>query len=401
MKKFEINNLLNALVGLLIMSSFLACKKKKEDSPAPGDNTDPEVLSMVVIPADDAKIRYTGRIDFSNAKAPAYSFSGVSIMAKFSGVAIDVIIKDYGTGSATTTNYYDVLIDDHLKTVLMVNSTDTLYKISHTLTDGNHTIELFKRTEANVGKSSFKGFRIQKGKTLLTLPAVSSRRVEFIGDSFTCGYGDEASIAAPPSGNPNTGFHSVNENNYNAWGAVSCRALEAQYVCTAYSGRGMYRNNTGSTTGTVPSFYNNIHPDFSGTTWNTSNYVPDVVVIHLGTNDFAPEAMASPSMVDSTTFVDTYISFVNTIRSNYPSAHIICIRPNSMTDYYPVGFQSLTRITHYIQAIVNHFSSDPKVYYFALTPQLAPYGEDWHPSTATQQSMADQIVPFILTKTGW
>ena len=395
--KFNVKFIL--IITLLIVVS-LGCKKKKEEvSPTPVP--DPIDYSMIVFGADNNKIQYSGRIDFANPKSPEFSFPGISIKAKFTGPAIDVIIKDFSAGSSTTTNYYDVLIDGSVKKVLEVNSTDTLYKISASLTDATHTIELVKRTETSVGKSSFRGFRIRNGHTLLTLPAKSTKKIEFIGDSFTCGYGNEASILAPPSGNPTTGFHSVNENNNSAWGAIACRAIDAQYMCTAYSGRGIYRNNSGSLVGTLPSINNRIHADNSSPIWDFANYIPDVVVIHLGTNDFAPEGWAVPSMQDSALFVNAYINYVNTIRSNYPSAHIICVRPNSMTDYYPVGLKNLTRITNYHQAIVASFSSDPKIYYFALTPQNAPYGEDWHPSIATHQSMSNQIVPFIKLKTGW
>jgi len=383
-------------IPILVMS----CKKHKKDDTAPTPAaTD---TSMIYIDASNTNIQYSGRIDFGDPKAPKFWFPGISIKAKFQGPSLDIVMQDYATGGDQKTNYYNILIDNALYKVLQVNATDTLYTIARNLADATHTIEIFKRTESQVGASAFKGLRIQTTKTLLPPDPKPSRKIEFIGDSYTCGYGDEASIPAPPTGNPNTGFHSVNENNYKAWGAIIGRDLNAEYHCTAYSGRGMYRNNTGSTTGTLPSMYGNINPDDASTTWNMANYIPDVVVIHLGTNDFAPEQTSSPSMVDSTTFVNTYISFVSTLRGYYPSAKIICVVPNSETDYYPAGFKTLTRLTSYLHAVTNHFSgTDNNVFYFALTPQSPPYGEDWHPCAATQQSMATQIESFIKTNAGW
>jgi lysophospholipase L1-like esterase len=383
---------ISASIILTTFSGIFGCKKKKEENIVLIDT------SMILFTADNPNIQYTGRIDFANPKSPVYSFPGVSVKAKFQGNAIDVIIKDYGTGGATTTNYYNIMIDGAVSKVLMVNSTDTIYQAVRNLSDAEHTIEVFKRTESNVGKSSFRGFQLRAGKTLLSLPAASSRRIEFIGDSFTCGYGDEVS-----TNSPNTGFHSVNENNYTAWGALTCRTLSAQYMCTAYSGRGIYRNNNGSVSGTIPTFYNRVHPDYASPLWTLSNFVPDVVVIHLGTNDFAPEAWGTPSMVDSAQFVNAYISFVSTVRSNYPAAHIICTVPNGMSDGYPAGLQAYTRIKRYHHAIVDHHTGlgDTKVYYYALTTQNPPYGEDWHPSNATQLSMSNQITSFIQSVTGW
>lgn len=383
--------------SFLFSITLLSCKKDAAD---PNNSTID--TTMVFTNAENTFIQYSGRIDFSDPQSPTFWFPGISIKANFQGPSIDVVIRDNASGGAQTTNYYNVFIDNTLHKVLAVNSSDTLYKVARNLSDATHKIEIFKRTEAQVGSSSFRGFCLQINKSLVAPENLLSRKIEFIGDSYTCGYGNELSIAAPPTGNPNTGFHSVNENNYNAWGAIIARDLNAEYHCTAYSGRGLYRNNSGSTTGILPSIYNRINPDNSSSTWNTSTYVPDVIVIHLGTNDFAPEQTASPSMVDSTTFVDTYISFITTLRGYYPSAKIICIRPNSQTDYYPAGFKTLTRMTSYVKAVTDHFiGNDANVFYFALTPQSPPYGEDWHPSAGTHQSMATQIESFIQMKAGW
>jgi lysophospholipase L1-like esterase len=385
------------IFSLVASIVFISCKK---DSPAPTNSaTD---TTMAFTNAENPNIQYTGRIDFSDTKAPTFWFPGISIKANFEGPSIDVVIKDYALGGAQTTNYYTVLIDNAVYKVIEVNATDTLYRVARNLSDAVHSIEIFKRTEAQVGRSSFKGFCLQINKQLTAAGAQLTRNIEFIGDSYTCGYGNELSIAAPPTGNPNTGFHSINENNYNAWGAIIARDLNATYHCTAYSGRGLYRNNSGSTVGTLPAIYGRTNPDNASATWTTSNYIPDVVIIHLGTNDFAPEQTATPSMVDSTAFVDTYIDFITTLRGYYPTAKIICIRPNSETDYYPVGFKTLTRITSYMHAVTDHFiGNDANVFYFALTPQSPPYGEDWHPSAGTHQSMAIQIESFIRTKMGW
>jgi len=399
MKKFTF--LFICILSFLFL--IQSCKKKKTDEVVPPAVEEPTPVdtTMILVRANDPLIQYSGRIDYTNAFAPTYAYPGISIKARFQGPAVDVIIKDFGIGGATTTNYYEIIIDNIVQTPLKVNNTDTLYYITRSLTDAEHTIEVFKRTESSVGKSSFKGLRIRTGKTLLTLPEKPTRKIEFIGNSLTCGYGNEVSIAAPPAGNPNTGFHSVNENNYKAFGAITSRTLNAQYMCTAYSGRGMYRNNTGATTGTVPQFYGRIFPDAATPTWTPSLYVPDVVVICVGTNDFAPEAWATPSMLDSASFVDTYTSFVQTVRGNYPDAHIICVVPNSVSDYYPVGMKTRTRFTNYINAIDNNFSSDSKVHKMSINSQLPPYGEDYHPSAAEHQNMANVLVPFIKGVTGW
>jgi hypothetical protein len=352
------------------------------------------------IPANDPYFQYTGRIDFTNPKKPTFSYPGVSVKANFQGTTLTAIIKDYGSGSATTTNYFNVIIDGGTPIVLKTNNTDTLYTISTSLSDTDHTFELIKRTESSVGKCDFRGLKLGSGKALLSPSSRPTIRFEFIGDSYTCGYGNEVNI--PQGGNPNTGFHSVNENNYNAWGAIATRSMNAEYVCTAASGRGLYRNNTGSTSGTIPSVYDQIITDQSSPVWDHNNYIPNVIVMHLGTNDFYP--VSQGSAIDSAAFVSTYINFINKLRGYYPAACIICAVPNGLSDYYPEGANNYTHAKNFIKSIVDfmHTQGDNKVYNFIMTKQGTQgeaYGEDYHPSLQTHQIMASDLVTFVNTLT--
>ncbi len=377
---------------MMLLSS---CKK---NAPAPSNSAD---SSLIHVAANDPKIIYSGRFDFSDPTAPACWYPGSSIMAKFYGTSIDIGLFDLSTGTEDRANYYNILIDDKLYTVIRGNPYDSIYTIARNLSNEFHTIEIFKRTEALFGGAIFRGFYIQKNTVLFHHDKINSRKIEFIGDSYTCGYGDVVSIPAPPEGDPSTGFHSYNEDNYITWGAITSRDLKAEYHCIAFSGIGMYMNNNQSTSGTLPKIYNRSSPENASLTWDTHKFVPDVTVINLGTNDFAQERANPPHMVDSAAFVSTYINFVKKLRIYYPASKIICVVPNSVRDDYPQGYQMLTRMKSYIQAVVDNLSADQNVFYFELTTQTPPYGEDFHPSAATHQSMADQIEPFIKEKAGW
>ncbi|MFM7022828.1 MAG: GDSL-type esterase/lipase family protein [Flavobacteriales bacterium] len=350
------------------------------------------------IEADDANIQYMGRIDFSNPKAPAYTYPGVSISAKFNGTSVSAEIKDYGAGSATSTNYYNVFIDNVFVKVMKVTSSTTKYTLATGLANGTHTVLITKRTESSVGKSSFKGFYIEES-ALLTPDALPTKKIEFIGDSWTCGYGNEYEGAGA-----NTGFTSKNEDNYAAWGAITCRRLNTQYHCTAYSGRGMFRNNDGNKTTVIPNVYNRIFPDDASSSWNFNNYIPDVVVIHLGTNDFANEQTwaTNHSTMDSADYVSKYIGFISDIRTAYGSAtKIVCVNGSSISVWS--GFDQYNRWNNYLSAIYDHFQglSDNNVYKFKLVTQNAPYGEDWHPAKHEHVNMTNQIVPYLQQITGW
>ncbi|MCP4520911.1 MAG: SGNH/GDSL hydrolase family protein [Cytophagales bacterium] len=342
-----------------------------------------------LIPADNENISYMGRIDFTNEKYPSYSYPGITISTRFQGTSIQAVIKDFGLGGTTTTNYYNVIVDGELLHKIEVNKQDTLYTLATGLTDQEHTIEIVKRTESSVGKSSFGGFVIEGNELLpVQLPTL---KMEFIGDSWTCGYGNDISTTSP-----NTGFHSINEDNYKAWGYTLAKRFNAQYHCTAVSGRGLYRNNTGTTNGTLPQEWNYIHA--GNTTWDHSSYIPDIVFINLGTNDFFLETVSNPIDVDSAKYVSAYIDFIEDIREKYnATTKIVCVFGNSKSDYWPEGKQHLTRLRTYTNEVVNHFNleGDTNVYVFEQKTQDSPYGEDWHPTTHSHNLMAKEISSFV------
>jgi lysophospholipase L1-like esterase len=346
--------------------------------------------------ANDANINFVGRIDFSDEYAPEFAYPGVSIQAKFEGTGVDLIMKDYSTGAATTTNYYNIFIDESLDTIMEVNSTDTLYSITSTLAAGEHTIEVFKRTEGSVGRSAFKGFLIHGGG-IISPEALPELKIEFIGDSWTCGYGNELSLT---SAQTNTGFHSENEDNWKAWGADLSRRLNGQYVCTAISGRGLYRNNTGSRDGIIPVEYKRTIQGRAGN-WDYSQYIPHLIVINLGTNDLYPETLNSADLLDSANFVGMYKVFIDDLRSHYGNdTKIVCVFGNSKSDSWPPGLNHKTRLREYHTAVVDYYNGtgDDEVYLFEQATQAGPYyGEDWHPAAAEHTKMADEIESYLET----
>ncbi|MFL5729488.1 MAG: SGNH/GDSL hydrolase family protein [Cytophagaceae bacterium] len=348
------------------------------------------------ISADDPKIKYTGRIDFSNPKAPRFAWSGVSIKASFQGSHCEVLLNDYASGEAPTgeanANWFNLIIDNKkIQVVKCQKDGKQIYKVE-ALSDSVHTIEIFKRTEALIGEADFRGFILGKDKKLLDLPAAAqTRKIEFIGNSITCGYGNEGA-------DKDCKFSASTENNYMAYGAITARNLNAEYVAVPFSGKGLYRNYDESTDETMPMLYDRIFASNPDIKWDFKKYTPDVVVINLGTNDFAH------SNPDSAIWVQTYIKFIGTIRSNYPNAHIICLNGSMMNDSWPQGTKSLSTIKKFLKAVITQMNDkgDNKVYMFSLSPQGSlGYGCDWHPNVAQHKKNAAELTAFIKTKTGW
>jgi len=346
--------------SILVVSFFSSCSQQKID-------------------ANDPNIYYTGRIDFSDPKVAKFAWPGTSVKAKFEGKKCAVKLNGYG--------YYNILVDGEIK-VVEIKGRDTTYTIE-SLNGGAHTIEVFKRTEGFVGNGEFKGFELEHGKKLLPVEKLK-HRIEFIGNSITCGYGNEGESEF-------CHFTPITENHYMAYAAITARSLKAEHHVVAFSGKGLTRNYDMTTTETMPDLYDRIFPFEPTIKWDFNKWTPDAVVINLGTNDFAH---TNP---DSTEWVNAYLNFIKTIRSHYPQAYIFCTNGPMANDKWPEGHQALTILKKYINAVVEkaQANGDTKIASFFYTSQAPPFGCDYHPSVKTHQKMADELTPFIKQKLNW
>ncbi len=347
------------------------------------------------IPASDSNFIYLGRIDYSNPNALHFIHTGVSIRFCFEGSTCVVHLKNkskgkYADGSFYK-NYYSVLVDGGKPQVFAVSNEDDKIKVNG-LGKGVHEVVVFKRTEALVGEGIFEGVEIEKGKRLLQITERNKRKIEFIGNSITCGYGNEGTSRDCP-------FSPETENAYMAYGAITARKLNADYTAVAYSGRGMYRNYDGTTANTMSLIYDRIFPDsLNSPKWNTKKYQPDVLVVNLGTNDFAK------GVPDSVIFVNTYVNFLKRLRLYYPNASIFCIEGPMMNDSYPQGVNALTKVKNYIKASKDKMIGigDTKIYTFFPSPQGdGDYGCDWHPNIKRHEKMAEELTKEIKGVMKW
>lgn len=140
--------------------------------------------SKKIVPADNKNINLVGRFDLSDKASPVFMYSGSLIRTDFNGTSIEVILKD-----DSLRNMFNVLIDDSMF-VLTTNKPDGVYPLAGNLKDGKHSLEIHRRTEWHGGNTIFKGFNLDRGSRLYK-PSTKTRIIEFIGDSYTCGYGNE------------------------------------------------------------------------------------------------------------------------------------------------------------------------------------------------------------------
>ncbi|ATB30029.1 SGNH/GDSL hydrolase family protein [Melittangium boletus] len=346
--------------------------------------------------ANDPKLQLVGRMDHTNPEQPLWAFPGTAARFRCNCTGVDVAFEDLGSGGEEHTNWVNVIVDGKTEVKLELKPKATWLKGARGLPPGEHTIEIVKRTEAYAGVVRFFGVSVQG--VLLDPPPRPERRLEIIGDSISCGYGNEASITTTNAyTEPNTGFHSKNEDISQAYGTFLGRRFNAEVMSTCISGTGIYRNNNGATEGTFPDRYGRTLPDNEDSQWDLSSFVPDIIIINLGNNDFnvVDPTDNLPTAPDAEPFKAAYAAFVRRLRGLYPAAHIICSIGPMLNDSYPKDRQHWTKMQEYVSTMVASLG-DAGVHYFAYTPiQGDPYGEDWHPTANGHAAMAAEIGTFI------
>jgi len=330
---------------------------------------------LTFYPANNPNIQYTGRIDFTNPALPRFWQPGVYINAKFSGSACEVILNDEVLWGKNH-NYIEVVVDNNPMRLQTKKNCDTI--VIDGLTDGTHIISIVKNTEANIGYLELVGIRC---KALSKPDAKPRRKIEFYGNSITCGTGADQSVI--PCGK---GVWQDQHNAYLAYGPVTARALNAQYHLSAVSGIGLMHSCCNMNI-IMPQVYDKVSMRNDTIAWNFNNYQPDVVTVSLGQND---------GVQDSKTFINNYISFLHTLRNKYPAATIICLSS-------PMADETLRYfLSNSLDEVVKAFkkNGDKKIYSYIFNRQYVN-GCDYHPDVKQHQEIAGLLTDFIRKKMNW
>jgi len=280
----------------------------------------------------------------------------------------------------------DVMMDEMEKTIDFLTS-DTAKAV---------TVRIIKLSE-----SPFAPFAIQKIHVTSTADiqptAKKQYKIEFIGDSITCGYGvDDETI--------NGSFKTSTENGSKTYAYKTAEALGADYSIISASGFGIisgYTSSERNSTQTIPPYYANLgfswypFPDGNNSTniaWNFNEFQPDAVVINLGTND---SSYCGTNESRKAEFVDGYVAFLKDVRAKNPNAMIFCTLGIMGQELFPQIEEAVAQYTKET-GDTNVTSMEFDVQQTADTICL-----NWHPSEKTHQKAANALIDYMKYVMHW
>ena len=278
-------------------------------------------------PANYAALRWEGRLRFDSLGVGIYDWTQVSLHARFTGPQIAVYAE-------TGDNFLDLDVDGKLKAVLgRKPKVDDAPLLDHWLEarhngariyvvqglgPGEHRLLLAKRTGPNIGAVRLQGLRLGAGERFLAPPPALERRIEFLGDSLTNGYGDEGPrldcAELPPY-----------ENSSLSWARLVAQAFGAEAQLLAYSGYGVLRNygdKERQSKDPFPLYYPRTVLGEKDGLWDRSRFQPQAAVVFLGTNDHSTEP--TPPAKD---FIAAYRALLASAREGRGGLPILCLAP--------------------------------------------------------------------------
>lgn len=150
-------------------------------------------------------------------------------------------------------------------------------------------------------------------------------RIEFIGDSITCGFGVDLE-------KPDTEFDTRTEDFTKTYAYKTARLLDADYSVVAYSGYGVLSgftdNGTRNTLGILPPLYDKTGFSYGQigdkrleeAEWEFDRFRPQAIVINLGTNDASYCGMDEEKQKE---FQKLYAEFLRHVRIKNPDSCIL------------------------------------------------------------------------------
>jgi lysophospholipase L1-like esterase len=342
------------------------------------------------IPPSDPRISYTGRFDRRAPDAVRFAWVGAQIEARFSGEFLRAYLTDTPVeDELRETDYITVVVDAGAPRTFALQEGSRIYPLATALDPGPHHVLIWKRTEAEVGVITFRGFELESRHALLPRPKPPTHRLEFVGDSITAGYGNEGADAA-------CHWSAKTENNYLTFGAFAARELGASYTAVAYSGKRVTHSYEAPDELTLPEIYDRVIPTEDDSP-KVSASPADVVVVNLGTND------AFPRLPDERTFTGAYQSFLAQLRTQNPTALFVIVLGPMLVDDYP---QPLARSTlrKWLKTVQTsrEASGDTRVDFIEFWYDPAEgVGCDFHPNVKTHARLGHELANLIRTRLEW
>ena len=219
------------------------------------------------------------------------------------------------------------LYEDDKPIAVVETNTRNVYKVKTTGASGSHRYRLLKISESNPGGIRLFKVSTDKAGAFAPPPKHNNRRIEFIGDSFTVGYGVDGKLGDPDS------FVFKATNASKSYAFLLADGYKADFQVNAFSGRGLVRNYDNIVPEwTVSRLYEYTVPGLAESDlasgvpdaelrYDFGSFHPQVIVLFIGINDF----QGNPPYANKEGYKKAYVALLEKLRAFHPGVKFLLV----------------------------------------------------------------------------
>jgi hypothetical protein len=268
---------------------------------------------------------------------------------------------------------------------VVLDKPEALYTLAKDLAPGVHHLRVYRRTESACSAMGWQ-YLLTDGEFR---PLASRKRlqIEFYGDSITAGNGVEGFL-----GDDN--FETRTENALISYAALASEKLDADFAIIAIGGYPLYKSPWTAlpTIKSIPQMFSFADYDWGTNftnyiSWDNRRFVPDIVVINLGTNDEQYlDALPSHEVAnEEEAFCLALRDFIQQIKGAYPKTKIILT----------IGMIKVKKVEKILYKVSQEYQNDV---YFMKFNSLSVGGfmpNGGHPNAQMHVAAGEQLAAFI------
>jgi len=387
------------------MDEFEKCRVKECQSENNNNNNNNNNSNVNSFEPTKDNVKILGRANYQDGYL-WFGMTDTGVEYQFDGKTTSIsVTADTKAYSKESPAFIGIYADGEVYNKTLITQKNTKFTVNFD-EKGEHTVTFIKLSEAEQG--SLRINEITADAKSIKPTAEKKKKIEFIGDSITCAFGVD--------GGEEDHYHTSIQDGTKSYAYLTAKKFDADYSIVAHSGIAILSavSFTGERTpdSTLPPVYDKLGLTFGNdffvlgpnefddgsyelqsTVWDDfGKYVPDLIVINLGTNDafYFTSIDAEKVLEETEAFVQNYEDFLAQLRKLYPKTEILCTLGIMGQEAYPLVEQA---VNNYIES-----TGDSHVNIFQFSVQDVEengIGADTHPNAKSQLDAAHELIGAI------
>lgn len=415
-KRITVKRMMAALTAVIMTAALSSCgsSDSSSSSSSPSDVQDSSAVDLsastnssevddvvengTVMSAENVKL--VGRT-YVKDNTLWLALSGSGARFTYTGRKLDITVQGDNTavmGQSDNQARVAVYVDGERVVDRMIDAPEVTLNVLDSQEVKTSEIQIVKLSECAQSVCGIKPVQLAEGESIVPA-ADKEHRIEFIGDSITCGYGVDDEVKEHH-------FSTKTEDVTKAYAYKTAAKLGADYSIFSISGYGIISGYSDGKNPvpeqTIPQYYGSVGFSYNtfadGTKpqdveWDFDVFKPEVIVINLGTNDASYTGSKKERKEE---YKEGYLAFIKQVREKNPDAEIFC----------GLGIMGNTLFEAMGEAVGEYIkeTGDKKVHLVKFDVQngnVDGYAADWHPTEATHEKASDALAAEIKEVMGW